>query len=132
VVFQCGVKAQWLVIEPEAADAMAVEAHRQRIALADNLADNMAKTQRFLRHAESVRTRPGDNGGIGLGLRRVCRCGLSVDPRGERGTRRLRHLCGCASLAVLRGLRHPRTLAFASLGFRAGLIRTGCGGGGGR
>jgi hypothetical protein len=55
VVFQSGVKAHWLVMEPDAAVAMAVEAHRQRIALADNT----AKTQRFLRHAESVRTSAG-------------------------------------------------------------------------
>ncbi|MGW6197010.1 hypothetical protein ACWF0M_12765 [Kribbella sp. NPDC055110] len=38
VVFECGVKAQWLVIEPAAATAMAAEAHRQRIALADDMA----------------------------------------------------------------------------------------------
>lgn len=55
VVFECGVHAQWLVIEPAAADAMAAESHRQRLALADN----MAQTQRFLRHAAAARAAAG-------------------------------------------------------------------------
>jgi hypothetical protein len=55
VVFECGVHAQWLVIEPAAADAMAKEAHRQRNALADS----MAQTQRFLHHAATVRATAG-------------------------------------------------------------------------
>lgn len=80
VVFECGVKAQWLVIEPDAAVAMAAEAHRQRIALADN----MAKTQRFLRHAESVRTSAGTapptQAVSSKNFEKVC---AQVDPAGD-------------------------------------------------
>ncbi len=80
VVFECGVKTQWLVIEPEAADALAVEAHRQRIALANN----MAKTQQFLRHAEMTRemagTAPPTPAVSAKSLEAVC---AQVDPAGD-------------------------------------------------
>ncbi|GAA3117430.1 hypothetical protein JOF29_006060 [Kribbella aluminosa] len=80
VVFECGVTAQWLVIEPEAATAMAAEAHRQRIALAGT----MAKTQRFLRHAESVRVSAGPapppQSVSSKNFEKVC---AQVDPAGD-------------------------------------------------
>ena len=91
VVFECGVYAQWLVIEPSAADAMAAEAHRQRRALADS----MARARQFLNHAESVRAAAGPppNTPPAVSAKRFERVCEQVDPGGNLYVM-YRMLCG--------------------------------------
>jgi hypothetical protein len=81
IVFECAVHAQWLVAEPDAADAMFAETRRQHIALADN----MARTQRFLQHAATVRAGAGTAPATppAVSARRFEQICEQIDPAGD-------------------------------------------------
>jgi hypothetical protein len=75
------VYAQWLVLVPDAADAMLVEARRQQWALACSV----AKAQAFLHHEDATREAAGPvyETELSMSPRNFERICAKVDPRGN-------------------------------------------------